>query len=78
MLDAFLQWLIRNWDIIVTVFMWSMTLLMGFILVAKIYKIVKLEFEATDSVGLVFSGMWLLAVIFFGFNHVTQYLQSFL
>ena len=78
MLDAFLQWLIRNWDIIITVFMWSMTFLMGFIFIAKIYKIVKLDFEASDSVGLIFATLWLLAVVFFGFNHVTQYLQSFL
>lgn len=78
MLNSFIEWLTNNWDVIVVMFMWLMTLLMGFVLIARIYKIVKLEFEATDSVGLVFSSLWLLAVIFFGFNHMTQYLQSFL
>ena len=78
MFDAFLQWLIRSWDTIIMVFMWAMTVLMGFVFIAKIYKIVKLEFESSDTVGLIFATLWLLAILIFGFNHVTQYLQSFL
>ena len=78
MFDAFLQWLIRSWDTIITVFMWAMTALMGFVLIAKIYKIVKLDFESSDAVGLIFATLWILAILIFGFNHVTQYLKSFL
>ena len=78
MLNAFIAWLIGNWNLIVIIFMWGLSLLMIFVLVAKIYKIVKLDFELRDLIGLIVSGMWLLAIIIFGFNHVTQYLQSFL
>jgi len=78
MLNAFIAWLIENWNVIVIIFMWGLSLLMVFVLVAKIYKIVKLDFELRDLIGLIVSGLWLLAIIIFGFNHITQYLQSFL
>ena len=78
MLNAFIAWLIENWNLIVIIFMWGMSLLMVFVLAAKIYKIVKLDFELRDLIGLIVSGLWILAIIIFGFNHVTQYLQSFL
>jgi hypothetical protein len=75
---AFIEWLNRNWDIIIEIFMWGLTLLMAFVLAAKIYKIVKLKFEAVDAVGLFFGAAWILAIIFFGFDHIRTYLQSFL
>jgi len=78
MLNAFIAWLIESWNVIVIIFMWGLSLLMVFVLVAKVYKIVKLDFELRDLIGLIVSGLWLLAIIIFGFNHVTQYLQSFL
>lgn len=78
MLNAFTDWLIRNWDLIVEIFIWGMSLLMGFVLVAKIYKIVKFEFEARDAISIVIAGLWICAIIFIGFDHIRLYLQSFL
>lgn len=75
---VFIEWLNRNWDIIVEIFMWGLTLLMVFVLAAKIYKIVKFKFEAVDVVGLFFGAAWILAIIFFGFDHIRTYIQSFL
>ena len=78
MLNAFLEWLVINWDLIVDIFMWGLTALMGFILIAKVYKIVKFDFEAVDAASLIFVALWFSAIIFFGFNHIRLYLQSFL
>jgi hypothetical protein len=75
---VFIEWLNENWDLIIDIFMWGMSLLMVFVLTAKIYKIIKLKFEAVDAVGLFFGAAWILAIIFFGFDHVRTYLQSFL
>jgi hypothetical protein len=58
--------------------MWGVSLLMVFILSAKIYKIVKFKFETVDAAGLFFGAAWILAIIFFGFDHIRTYLQSFL
>ena len=58
--------------------MWGLSLLMVFVLAAKIYKIVKLDFELRDLIGLVVAGLWILAIILFGFDHIRAYLQSFL
>jgi len=73
-----INWLVENWDLLVEIFMWTLTLLMVFVLAAKIYKIIKFKFEAMDSVGLFFGTLWILVIIFFGFNHIREYLQSFL
>lgn len=78
MLNAFTLWLVNSWDMIVEIFMWGMTLLMAFVLTAKVYKIIKLKFETVDSVGLFFGAAWILIIIFFGFDHVRTYLQSFI
>lgn len=75
---VFIEWLNRNWDIIVEIFMWSTTLLMAFVLAAKIYKIIKLKFEAGDAAGLFFGAAWILVIIIFGFDHIRTFLQSFL
>ncbi len=76
MLHAFISWLIVHWDFIVLIFMWGASLLMVLVLTAKIYKIMKLDFEPRDLVGAIFSGLWLVTIVFFGFNHMTQYLQN--
>lgn len=78
MLNAFIVWLVENWNIIVDIFMWGFSLLMAIILVAKIYKIVKFDFEMVDAVGLFFVTIWILAIIFIGFDHIRIYLQGFL
>jgi hypothetical protein len=78
MLNTFVVWLMENWDLIVEIFMWGMSLLMVFVLVAKVYKIVKFEFETVDAVGLLFGAVWIFSIIFFGFNHIKIVLQSFL
>lgn len=75
---VFIEWLTRNWDMIVEIFMWGISILMVFVLVAKIYKIVKLQFEAADAAGLFFVALWILLIIIFGFDHIRVYLQSFL
>ena len=78
MLNAFIIWLTDNWDLIVELFMWSVSLLMVFILAAKIYKIIKFKFETADAAGLFFGAVWILLIIFFGFDHIREFLQSFL
>lgn len=75
---VFIDWLVRNWDMLVEILMWTLTILMTFVLAAKVYKIIKLKFEAMDAVGLFFAALWILAILFFGFNHIREYLQSFL
>ena len=78
MLNAFLTWLIENWNLIIEVFMWGLSLLLVFVLIAKIYKIMKLDFELRDLIGLILVGLWVTAIIVFGFDHIRLYLQSFL
>lgn len=78
MINAFAGWLIQNWNMIIDVFMWALTILLAVVLAAKIYKIAKLEFEVMDLIGLIASGLWLMTILFFGFDHVRTYLQSFL
>ena len=77
MLSAFIVWLTEYWDLIVDVFMWSVSLLMVLILLAKVYKIIKFKFEPFDIVGLLFGTLWILLIIVFGFNHMGDYLKSF-
>lgn len=78
MLNAFIVWLVENWDLIIEIFIWSVSLLMAFVLVTKVYKIVKFKFEAIDAIGLFLVALWVFAILFFGFNHIRVYLQSFL
>lgn len=78
MLNAFVVWLAENWDLIINVFIWGVSLVMAFVLAAKIYKIVKFKFEAFDVAGLFFGAVWLIVIILFGFNNIREYLQSFL
>jgi hypothetical protein len=76
MLNAIIVWLAENWDFIIVIFMWGVSMVMVFVLAAKIYKIVKLKFEAFDAVGLFFGVLWVLVILFFGFNHIIVYLQD--
>jgi len=78
MLNAFAGWLIQNWNMIINVFMWTLTLLLAVVLAAKAYKIIKLDFGVMDLIGLIVSGLWLMTIVFFGFDHVRTYFQSFL
>lgn len=78
MQNAFTVWLAENWDFIIDIFIWGVSLVMAFVLVAKVYKIVKFKFEPFDVVGLFFGALWLIAILFFGFDHIRVYLQSFL
>jgi len=78
MLNAFIVWLVENWDLIVEVFIWGVSLVMLFVLIAKAYKIIKFKFEAFDVFGLFFGLLWIFAMLFYGFNHIAEYLQSFL
>ena len=76
MLNAFLIWLVENWDIIITILMWGLTALTIYILAAKVYKIYKVNFEMNDSVGLILAAGWILFILLFGFNHVREMLQG--
>jgi hypothetical protein len=78
MLNAFTAWLTENWDLIVEIFMWAMSIFMIFILVVKIHKIIKFNFEALDVLSLFFGAAWILAIVIFGFDHIRQYFLSFL
>jgi hypothetical protein len=78
MMNTFLEWLVRNWDVMVDVFMWGVSVLMAFVLTAKVYKIVRLEFEIMDVASLIFAGLWFIAILIFGFDHIRIYLQGFL
>jgi hypothetical protein len=78
MLNAFYVWLSANWDAIVIIFMWVVTLLMGFVIVGKVYKIIRIKFETVDAVELFIAGAWIMLIIFFGFDHIRLYLQNLL
>jgi len=78
MLNVFYDWLVRNWNILIDVFVWGVSAIMAFVVAAKIYKIFKFEFELMDSAGLILGGLWFFAIIIFGFDHIRYYLQSFL
>jgi hypothetical protein len=78
MLNMFVVWLSANWDLLVEIFIWTLTILMVLVLAAKIYKIIKFRFEAMDTVGLFFGGLWIFAIIIFGFDHIRQFLQNLL
>ncbi len=78
MLNAFIVWLVENWDLIIEVFIWGVSLAMAFVLVAKVYKIIKMKFEAFDVFGLFFGLLWVFVILFFGVNHIREFLQSFL
>ena len=77
-MNAFLEWLVRNWDVLIDVFMWGVSVIMAFVLTAKVYKIVRLEFEIMDVASLIFAGLWFVAILIFGFDHIRIYLQGFL
>ena len=77
-MNALYLWLTTNWDAIVIIFMWVVTILMAFVIVAKVYEIIRKKFETFDAVELFIAGAWILFIIFFGFDHVRIYLQNLL
>jgi hypothetical protein len=78
MFNAFLVWLVENWNFIITILVWGLTALAVFILAAKVYKIYKVSFEMTDTISLIFGAGWLLFIGLLGFNHVIELLQGVL
>lgn len=68
----------RNWDLIVTVFMWAVSLLLGLVLVAKLFKALRMEFETTDVLPLAFSILWFAAIVIIGPRDVSLFLKGIL
>jgi hypothetical protein len=71
-------WLIEHWGSIVEIFLWGFSILMLFALVWTLYKMFTHRFAVLDAFGLCLSIVWLLLIIFFGFDHVRAFLLGIL
>lgn len=77
-MNAFMQALSGNWDLIVTVSMWAVSLLLGLVLVAKIFKALRMEFETTDLLPMAVSILWFAAILIIGPRDVAIFLKGIL
>ena len=77
-MNAFMDALSRNWDLIVTIFMWAVSLLLGLVFVAKLFKALKMEFESTDILPLATSILWFAAILVIGPQDVNVFLKGIL
>ena len=77
-MNAFVDALSRNWDLIVTVFMWAVSLLLGLVLVSKLFKALSMEFESTDVLPLALSALWFVGILIIGPHDVSTFLKSIL
>jgi hypothetical protein len=68
----------RNWNLIVDVAMWSLSILLVVVLFAKIIKLLKMEFEFQDIFGFVFPILWLGLLLIIGPGEVSSYIKSLL
>lgn len=77
-MDLFVASVERHWDIIVYVAMWSVSILLGIVLFAKIFKALKMEMEFQDIFGIVVPILWLGLLLVVGPGDVAAFLKGVL
>ena len=67
-------WLVEHWGSIVEILIWGFSILMLLALFWTLYKMFTHQFRIMDTFGLAVSIVWILFVIFFGFDHIRAFL----
>jgi len=78
LINTFGHWLIGNWNTIVDILIWILSILSVFFVASIIYKALKIQTTSRDYMGLIFALAWGFLIIYFGFDHVREALESLL
>lgn len=77
-MNAFMDALSRNWDLIITVSLWAVSLLLGVVLIAKVFKALQMEFEFEDFIPSVLAVLWFGILLVMGPGNVSAFLSGLL